>query len=68
MQHRKMAGLKMEMYAIYKAAEQSNANPLFFGTKCVVDMGDKIKSDDYHLPSSTVSARYVVEMIIQKLQ
>jgi len=29
MQDRKMAGLEMEMYAMYKAAEQSLANPLF---------------------------------------
>lgn len=66
MQHRKMAGLEMEMYAMYEAAEQSLAKPLFFGAKCVVDMGNKNKSDDYHTPGSVVSARYVVTMISQQ--
>ncbi len=67
MQHRKMAGLEMEMYAMYEAAEQSLAKPLFFGAKSVVDMGDKGKSDDYHRPACVTSARYVAMMISKQL-
>lgn len=31
-------------------------------------MGENTKSDDYHLPGSTVSERHVLEMISQQLQ
>lgn len=68
MQHRKMAGLEMEMYALYEAAAQSLSAPLYFGAKAVVDMGDSSKGDLYHETGSIISARYVSLIIKQQLK
>lgn len=68
LQHRKMAGLEMEMYALYEAAAQSLSNPLYFGAKAVVDMGDSSKGDLYHETGCTTSARFVSLIIKQQLQ
>ncbi len=62
-QHRKMAGLDMEMYGVYKAAELSSGNPLFFGAKTVVDLADSAKGDTYHEYGSILSARFVLDAI-----
>lgn len=62
-QHRKMAALEMEMYALYEAAAQSLCQPLYFGAKSVVDLGDTNKSDTFHDPACKLSARYVALMI-----
>ncbi|AJR07189.1 hypothetical protein C9J03_04915 [Photobacterium gaetbulicola] len=67
LQHRKMAGLEMEMYALYEAAAQSLCNPLCFGAKAVVDMGDSSKGDMYHDVGCTISARYVANILEQQL-
>ena len=67
-QHRKMAGLEMEMYSLYEAANQSLCSPLFFGAKSVVDMGDSSKGDMHHETASILSARYVVSILNQKLK
>ncbi|WP_083492645.1 response regulator [Cupriavidus sp. HPC(L)] len=66
MQHRKWAALEMEMYALYEAAKQSVPEPLFFGAKCVVDMGDSAKGDALHATACSLSARFVIEVL--KLQ
>ncbi|MEZ2829395.1 hypothetical protein [Serratia liquefaciens] len=63
MQHRKMAALEMEMYSLYEAAAQSLCQPLCFGAKAVVDLGDNHKGDGYHDPACKISARYVTLMI-----
>src|ERR1019366_4083501 len=60
-QHRKMAGLDMEMYGIYKAAELSATKPMFFGAKAVVDLADNSKGDKYHEYGAILSARFVVD-------
>jgi nucleoside phosphorylase/CheY-like chemotaxis protein len=62
-QHRKMAALDMEMYGVYKAAELSSGNPLFFGAKTVVDLADSAKGDTYHEYGSILSARFVLDAI-----
>jgi len=66
-QHRKMAGLEMEMYSLYEAASQSLCKPKFFGAKAVVDMGDTHKSDDYHEYGCVMSARYTLLMLKKQL-
>lgn len=67
-QHRKMAGLEMEMYAMYEAARQSPIKPLFFGAKAVVDMGGESKADDFHEAACILSARYVVKILEKQLK
>ena len=62
-QHRKMAGLEMEMFSLYEAANQSLAAPLYFGAKSVVDMGDSTKGNEFQEPGCIVSARYTVSML-----
>lgn len=66
-QHRKMAGLEMEMYALYEAAHQSLVQPKFFGAKAVVDLGDKNKDDDVHEIGCLISARFVIEFLKHQL-
>lgn len=66
-QHRKAAGLEMEMYAMYAAAEQSLCKPLWVGAKAVVDMGDTTKSDDLQPTGCTISARYIYKLLENKL-
>lgn len=67
LQHRKMAGLEMEMYALYEASAQSLTAPLCFGAKAVVDMGDSSKGDVYHETGCIISARYVSFILKQQL-
>lgn len=66
-QHRKWAALEMEMYSLYESATQSLVEPLFFGAKSVVDMGDASKGDSLHATACTLSARFVVEVLERKL-
>lgn len=63
-QHRKMAGLDMEMYGFYKAAELSARSPIFFGAKTVVDLANSAKGDTYHEYGSILSARFVLAGIV----
>ncbi|MCS0003193.1 hypothetical protein NB620_23295 [Vibrio alginolyticus] len=67
-QHRKMAGLEMEMYSLYEAAAQSLCRPLYFGAKTVVDMGDSSKGDKFHDIGCLTSARYVSIMLKRQLE
>ncbi|MGB0937981.1 MAG: response regulator [Colwellia sp.] len=67
-QHRKMAGLEMEMYALYEAASQSLCKPLYFGAKTVVDMADNTKADGFHDIGCLTSARYVAIMLQKQLE
>jgi adenosylhomocysteine nucleosidase len=62
-QHRKIAGLDMEMYGLYKAAELSISKPVFFGAKVVVDLADSAKGDKYHEYGSILSARFALAAI-----
>lgn len=67
MQHRKMAGLEMEMYSLYESAAQSLSNPLVFGAKSVVDLGSADKDDQYQEDGCIISARYVFFMLKEQL-
>ena len=62
-QHRKMAGLEMEMYSLYESAHQALCKPAVFGAKAVVDMGDSSKGDILHNTACILSARFVVHYI-----
>jgi len=62
-QHRKVAGLDMEMFSILQAASNSIQKPLFFGAKTVVDLGDTHKDSTLHTPGAALSARFVVDVI-----
>jgi hypothetical protein len=46
---------------------QSLVDPLFFGAKSVVDMGDASKGDALHATACILSARFVVEVLDKKL-
>ncbi|WP_281544710.1 hypothetical protein [Grimontia sp. SpTr1] len=67
LQHRKMAGLEMEMYSLYTAAEQSLCQPLCFGAKTVVDLGTNSKGDELHMDGCLLAARYVTATLKQQL-
>jgi adenosylhomocysteine nucleosidase len=62
-QHRKMAALDMEMYGVYKSAEQAPKKLQYFGVKTVVDLADSAKGDTYHEYGSILSARFAIEAI-----
>lgn len=60
LQHRKVAGIDMEMYSIFRAAWQFyDKQAVYFGAKTVVDLADKEKSDSYHANGCVISARFV---------
>ena len=61
--HRKVSGLDMEAYALYRAASLSHAKPAFFCAKTVVDLGGESKNDDLQAYGCFVSAKLVVEVI-----
>lgn len=67
LQHRKMAGVEMEMYSLYEAATQSQFNPAFFGVKAVVDMGNSEKGDTLHDTACIISARFVASYLRKKI-
>ena len=67
LQHRKMAGVEMEMYSFYEAARQSLCMPLYFGVKAVVDLGNSSKGDALHSAASIISARLVTNYLESKL-
>jgi nucleoside phosphorylase/CheY-like chemotaxis protein len=63
-QHRKIAAIDMEMYGVYKAAQLSAINPIVFGAKTVVDLADSTKGDQYHEYGAILSARFVLDAIV----
>lgn len=66
-QHRKMAGLDMEVYGLYRAAKLASYIPQFFACKTVVDLADEDKGDDLHEIGSVISARLATEVISRVL-
>ena len=62
-QHRKTAGIDMEMYGVLRAVEFIKDTVICFGAKVVVDFADKKKGDDYHSLGSAVSARFVLKAL-----
>jgi len=67
-QHRKVAGLDMEIYGFYRAVKFANTNAKYFAAKCVVDIGDNDKNDDIRIDASLLAARYTVRAIDLLLQ
>jgi nucleoside phosphorylase len=68
-QHRKMAGIDMEMYGVYKSLKLScRPEIMFFGVKTVVDFADEQKSDNLHNYGAIVSSRFAVMAIKELLQ
>ncbi|KSV83802.1 hypothetical protein N183_38055 [Sinorhizobium sp. Sb3] len=66
-QHRKLAGLDMEMFGLYRARELSASKPICFGAKTVVDLADSSKGDTAHQYGAVLSARFVVDAIRELL-
>lgn len=64
--NRKVAGLDMEIFSLFNAANSSLSKPLFFAAKAVVDMANAAKGDTLHQTASIVSARYVTKFIEKK--
>jgi adenosylhomocysteine nucleosidase len=67
-QHRKLGGLDMEMYGLYRARELSISKPICFGAKTVVDLADSAKGDAFHTYGAVLSARFIVDAIKDILQ
>lgn len=61
--HRKVSGLDMEAYALYRSASLSQSKPEFFCAKTVVDLGGESKNDDLQPYGCYVSAKLTVEII-----
>lgn len=64
-QHRKTAGLDMEIYGLYRAAKLASRPPKFFACKTVVDLADKNKSDEIHEQGCHASALLALEIILR---
>ena len=67
-QHRKSAGVDMEMYGALRAIEIANHDTVCFGAKTVVDYLDAEKNDDVHEFGARVSARFVIKAIEELLR
>lgn len=62
-QHRKVAGIDMEIFGFHMAAEMINRDLPTFSAKVVVDKADEAKDDQLHLYGSFVSAQFVKKAI-----
>jgi nucleoside phosphorylase len=62
-QHRKVAGVDMELYGFHRAVELTGQNVHAFSAKVVVDKADEAKDDDLHEYGCYVSAKFVIKGI-----
>lgn len=62
-QHRKVGGLDMEVYGLYRAAALHAENVSCFAAKAVVDLANEAKGDDLHHAGAVFSARFVSKAI-----
>jgi nucleoside phosphorylase/CheY-like chemotaxis protein len=62
-QHRKVAGLDMEVFGFHRAVESSGQTPHAFSAKVVVDKADVAKCDALHDYGCTVSAQFVLHAL-----
>jgi nucleoside phosphorylase/CheY-like chemotaxis protein len=63
-QHRKMAGVDMECYGLYYAAENHAGAPVHaICVKAVSDLADRAKSDDFQMYCSYMSALVSLEVL-----
>lgn len=63
MQHRKVAGIDMEVYGFHRAIELSGQQVKSFSAKVVVDRADMAKDDRLHEYGSYLSARFVLKAL-----
>ena len=64
--NRKLKGVDMEAYAVFKAVHgASEPRPKAFVVKSISDFGDSSKSDEYHNYAAKTSAEYLV-LIMQR--
>lgn len=59
-QHRKVAGIDMEIFGFHRAVELSGQNLHAFSAKTVVDKANEAKGDELHEYGCYVSARFVI--------
>lgn len=62
-QHRKAAGLDMELYGFHRAVELSTKTVHAFSAKVVVDKATETKGDELHEYGCLVSAAFTIEVI-----
>ncbi len=68
-QHRKVAALDMEAYALYYVCHESASPSVhYFAAKVVVDFADFDKSDDIHEYGCTIAARATIALILRLLR
>ncbi|UCI21964.1 response regulator [Mesorhizobium sp. B2-1-8] len=68
LQHRKFAGLDMEIFGFYVASELSGHQLQTFAAKVVVDDATNTKGDSLHEYGSFVSAKFVLDMVSNLLR
>jgi adenosylhomocysteine nucleosidase len=61
LQHRKVAGLDMELYGFHRAVELSSQLVHAYSAKVVVDKANEAKSDELHEYGCVISAAFVLE-------
>jgi adenosylhomocysteine nucleosidase len=66
-QHRKVAGLDMEVFGFHRAIELSGQSPHAFSAKVVVDRGDAAKEDSLHEYGCIISAAFVLQALRELL-
>lgn len=62
-QHRKVAGIDMEVYGFHRAVELCAESIHAFSAKVVVDKANEAKGDELHTYGSFVSAAFTVEAV-----
>jgi nucleoside phosphorylase len=62
-QHRKVAGIDMELYGFHRAVELCGQSIHAFSAKVVVDKADEAKGDELHEYGCVVSAAFVIDAV-----
>lgn len=61
--HKRVLGLDMEMFGVYRAAKRSVDHVDFFGVKVAVDYANEHKEDRYQRHGAIVASRVAVQLI-----
>ncbi|MER8906646.1 hypothetical protein NKH99_03045 [Mesorhizobium sp. M0854] len=62
-EHKRVLGLDMEMFGVYRAAKRSVDHVDFFGVKVAVDYANEHKEDRYQRHGAILASRVAVELI-----
>ncbi|WP_256752223.1 hypothetical protein [Mesorhizobium sp. Mes31] len=62
-EHKRVLGLDMEMFGVYRAAKRSVDHVDFFGVKVAVDYANEHKEDRYQRHGAIVAGRVAVQLI-----